>query len=97
MLVKQGNPKNLHSYEDAAKNPEARLGVVVGAIESDYAASLKGAARPHRCVSRRGKRAGRRAGRARDAYAATALTVNDLMGKAGKDSGLERPSPSPIR
>ena len=28
------------SYEDAARNPNARLGVVVGAIESDYAASL---------------------------------------------------------
>ena len=32
------------------------------------------------------------AGRA-DAYAATALTVNDLMGKAGKDSGLEKAEP----
>ena len=97
MLVKQGNPKNLHSYEDAAKNPEARLGVVVGAIESDYAASLK--VPPDRTVvfpDAVSALAGVQAGRA-DAYAATALTVNDLMGKAGKDSGLKRPSPSPIR
>ena len=97
MLVKQGNPKNLHSYEDAAKNPEARLGVVVGAIESDYAASLK--VPPDRTVvfpDAVSALAGVQAGRA-DAYAATALTVNDLMGKAGRTAAWKRPSPSPIR
>ena len=83
LLVKQGNPKNLHSYEDAARNPNARLGVVVGAIESDYAASLK--VPPDRTIvfpDAVSALAGVQAGRA-DAYAATALTVNDLMGKAG--------------
>ncbi len=92
-LVKQGNPKNLHSYEDAARNPNARLGVVVGAIESDYAASLK--VPPDRTIvfpDAVSALAGVQAGRA-DAYAATALTVNDLMGKAGKDSGLEKAEP----
>ncbi len=93
LLVKQGNPKNLHSYEDAARNPNARLGVVVGAIESDYAASLK--VPPDRTIvfpDAVSALAGVQAGRA-DAYAATALTVNDLMGKAGKDSGLEKAEP----
>src|SRR5690606_29427021 len=32
-LVQKGNPKNLHSYEDIAKQDDAKLGVVVGAIE----------------------------------------------------------------
>lgn len=36
-LVQKGNPKNLHSYADVAKNGEAKLGVVVGAIEAEYA------------------------------------------------------------
>ncbi|MCH5710081.1 transporter substrate-binding domain-containing protein, partial [Salmonella enterica] len=40
-LVKQGNPKNLHSYEDVVKNPDAKLGVVVGAIEAEYASKVK--------------------------------------------------------
>ena len=39
--VKQGNPKNLHSYEDVVKNPDAKLGVVVGAIEAEYASKVK--------------------------------------------------------
>ena len=30
-LVRKGNPKNLHSYEDVVKNPDAKLGVVVTA------------------------------------------------------------------
>jgi polar amino acid transport system substrate-binding protein len=36
-LVKKGNPKNLHSFEDVAKNDSIKLGVMAGAIESTYA------------------------------------------------------------
>jgi polar amino acid transport system substrate-binding protein len=35
-LVAKGNPKNLHSYEDAA-NGDAVVGVMAGAVENDYA------------------------------------------------------------
>jgi polar amino acid transport system substrate-binding protein len=40
-VVKAGNPLNLHSYEDVAKNPKARLGVVAGSQERDYAIATK--------------------------------------------------------
>lgn len=92
-LVKQGNPKNLHSYEDIVKNPDARLGVVVGAIEAEYASKSKVPAGqmvvfPDAVSALSGVQAGRA-----DAYAATALTVNDLMGKTSASSGLEKAEP----
>ncbi|MGE8690452.1 MAG: ectoine/hydroxyectoine ABC transporter substrate-binding protein EhuB [Achromobacter sp.] len=92
-LVKQGNPKNLHSYEDVVKNPDARLGVVVGAIEAEYASKSKVPAGqvvvfPDAVSALSGIQAGRA-----DAYAATALTVNDLMGKTSQASGLEKAEP----
>ncbi|HUX20213.1 MAG TPA: ectoine/hydroxyectoine ABC transporter substrate-binding protein EhuB [Spirochaetia bacterium] len=37
LLVAKGNPKNLHSYEDIAKNPSAKLAVESGAVEGGYA------------------------------------------------------------
>lgn len=39
-IVKKGNPLNLHSYEDIAKNEKAKVGVVVGAVERGYARAL---------------------------------------------------------
>lgn len=39
-IVKKGNPLNLHSYEDIAKNEQAKIGVVVGAVERGYAREL---------------------------------------------------------
>lgn len=39
LAVKKGNPKNLHSYEDIAANPDATIAVMQGAIEKQY---LKG-------------------------------------------------------
>jgi len=92
-LVKQGNPKNLHSYEDVVKNPDAKLGVVVGAIEGDYAQKVKIPSGqvvvfPDAVSALSGVQAGRA-----DAYAATALTINDLMGKTQDGSGLEKADP----
>ncbi|MGE8613680.1 MAG: ectoine/hydroxyectoine ABC transporter substrate-binding protein EhuB [Achromobacter veterisilvae] len=92
-LVKQGNPKNLHSYEDVVKNPDAKLGVVVGAIEAEYAS--KSNVPPGQVVvfpDAVSALSGVQAGRA-DAYAATALTVNDLMGKTSAGSDLEKAEP----
>ncbi|KNE29271.1 MULTISPECIES: ectoine/hydroxyectoine ABC transporter substrate-binding protein EhuB [Achromobacter] len=92
-LVKQGNPKNLHSYEDVAKNPDAKLGVVVGAIEGEYAEKVKIPSDqvvvfPDAVSALSGVQAGRA-----DAYAATGLTVNDLMGKTQAGSDLEKADP----
>ena len=37
LLVKRGNPKNLHSYADVAKNPDVRLAIMSGTAELGYA------------------------------------------------------------
>jgi len=91
-LVQKGNPKNLHSYEDIAKNPEAKLGVVVGAIEAEYAQKLQVPAGqmvvfPDAVSALSGIEAGRA-----DAYAATALTVNDLLNRTSNPA-LEKAQP----
>ncbi|MFC2003115.1 ectoine/hydroxyectoine ABC transporter substrate-binding protein EhuB [Chloroflexota bacterium] len=39
-MVKAGNPKNLHSYEDVANNPNVILAVMAGAVEGDYARAI---------------------------------------------------------
>lgn len=36
LAVQKGNPKNLHSYKDIAKNPDVKIAVMNGAIEMDY-------------------------------------------------------------
>jgi polar amino acid transport system substrate-binding protein len=39
LAVEKGNPLNLHSMADIAANPDARVGVLQGAIEIDFLAS----------------------------------------------------------
>ncbi len=39
-LVKAGNPKDLHSYEDVANKPDLILAVMAGAVEGDYARAV---------------------------------------------------------
>ncbi|MFC1965887.1 ectoine/hydroxyectoine ABC transporter substrate-binding protein EhuB [Chloroflexota bacterium] len=39
-MVKAGNLKNLHSYEDVANNPDVVLAVMTGAVEGDYARAI---------------------------------------------------------
>lgn len=80
-VVKKGNPKGLNSYDDVKNKPDAKLGVVVGAIQSDYAnkvgiASSQLVVFPDAVSALAGVEGGRA-----DAYGATALTVNDLMNK----------------
>jgi len=91
-LVQKGNPKNLHSYEDIAKQDDAKLGVVVGAIEGEYARKSeipvdRVVVFPDVVSALSGVQAGRA-----DAYAATALTVNDLMNKTAAGD-LEKAEP----
>lgn len=37
LLVADGNPKNLHSYEDFANNPDAKLAIMSGTVNLGYA------------------------------------------------------------
>jgi polar amino acid transport system substrate-binding protein len=37
LLVKAGNPDNIHSYEDIKKNPKLKMAIVSGADELDFA------------------------------------------------------------
>lgn len=37
LLVKEGNPKNLQTYEDIAANSDVKLAVLTGAVEKTYA------------------------------------------------------------
>ncbi|MFC4276821.1 ectoine/hydroxyectoine ABC transporter substrate-binding protein EhuB [Achromobacter aloeverae] len=92
-LVPAHNPRNLHGYEDLARQADARLGIVVGAIEGDYAAAVGiPADRMVIFPDAVSALAGVQVGRA-DAYAATALTINHLLGKLPPDGGLETAQP----
>lgn len=91
-MVQKGNPKNLHSYDDVLKSQDARLGVVVGAIQGDYAQKLNIPSErvivfPDAVSALSGVQADRA-----DAYAATALTINDLMTKV-TDQAVQKAEP----
>jgi polar amino acid transport system substrate-binding protein len=91
-LVKKGNPRRLHSYEDVRKHEQARLGVVGGTIELRYAESMKISDErlvvfPDNAAALAALKAGRI-----DAFGGTALTVQDLLNKSG-DARLERAEP----
>ncbi len=91
-IVKKGNPQGLHSFEDVARNPEARLGVVAGTVERGYARDLgipddRVVVFPDAPSALAGVQAGRV-----DAYAGTRLTVQDLLDKTGSDE-VERAEP----
>lgn len=91
-IVRRGNPLGLHGYEDVARNPAARLGVVAGAVERSYARAL--GIPDERIVlfpTPASALAGVEVGRV-DAYAATSLTVNDLLRKSDSDA-IERATP----
>jgi polar amino acid transport system substrate-binding protein len=95
-LVRSGNPKNLHGYEDFVVNPSVRLGVVSGAIEGDQA---RAAGVPdHRIVvypDTRTAADGVKSGRI-DAFAATALTVQGLAERAPKLLSRADPLHNPV-
>lgn len=91
-VVAAGNPRGLHSYGDVAADDQATLGVVAGAVQYQYALD-RGVPRDRLVVFPDAPSAleGVAAGRV-DAYAATALTVNDLLARA-KNPALERATP----
>ena len=91
-IVKAGNPSNLHSYEDVAAHPTARIGVVAGAIELEYTRAV---GIPYSRVmifpDAPSAVAGVEAGRI-DAYAGTSPTIQNLLDKAGNRM-IERAAP----
>src|SRR5690606_16004472 len=91
-VVAKGNPLALHGYADVARNPKARLGVVAGAVERSYARAAgipdeRVVVFPDAASALEGVEAGRV-----EAFAATSLTVNTLLARAGS-SRLERAEP----
>ncbi len=92
ILVKSGNPLKLHSYEDIAAHPSARIGVVAGTVELAYA---RATAIPNERIAvlpdAPSAVAAVEADRI-DAYAGTALTIQDMLKKLGEGS-VERATP----
>jgi len=91
-MVRAGNPQRLHSYEDIANNPDARLGVVAGTVERGYARTIgisdeQVSILPDNPSAVAALQAGRI-----DAFAGTALTVQDLLKKM-QSGKLERANP----
>lgn len=90
-IVAPGNPANLHSYADVAASSTAILAVVAGAVQGSYARRSgipadRVVVYPDAVSALEGVAAGRA-----HAYAATSLTVNDLLKRsAGK---VERAAP----
>lgn len=89
--VAEGNPEDLHSYQDFVDNPDLQMGVMAGAVQVGYAEAL-GIPQDQLVVFPDGPSAvaGVRTGRV-DAYAGTALTIQDLVGK--NPEGVERAMP----
>lgn len=90
-IVRAGNPLNLHGYRDLRDTPGATIGLVSGAIQLQYARAI-GIPEDRIRIFPGAPAAidGVAAGRA-SAYAATALTVNDLLRKTS--APLERAMP----
>ena len=87
-MVEAGNPFDLHSYEDVARHPTARLGVIAGGVELGFARAV---GVPDERLSIfpdvPSSIAGLQADRV-DVFAATVPTHKDMLAKAA-DPGLE--------
>ncbi len=96
-IVKRGNPLGLHSYEDIKAHQAARLGVVTGTIEYEYARKVGiPPDQVHKFPDATSALAGVQAGRV-DAYAGTALTVQTLLNKlSGNDVERAEPFTDPV-
>lgn len=84
LLTAKGNPKNLHSYEDVAKNPDLKLAIMAGTVNLAYArdSGVKDAQIlqvPDTTAQLQAVRAGRA-----DAAVGTQLTMKNLALKGGE-------------
>lgn len=92
-LVKEGNPKNINTYDDVAENDDVTLAVMAGAVEMGYATD-SGVPRdrittlPDPATGLAAVQAGRA-----DAFALTSLAIGQLVENAGEGAGVERAEP----
>lgn len=83
LLTAKGNPKNLHSYEDIARNPDVKLAIMAGTVNLAYArdSGVKDSQIlqvPDTTAQLQAVRAGRA-----DAAVGTQLTMKGLAAKGG--------------
>jgi len=92
LAVKAGNPFNLHSYEDIARNADVKVGVMAGAFEEDYLKAV-GVPEDRIVIFPDGPAgiAGLQADRVH-AFTLTSLSVQSLLANAN-DPDLERARP----
>jgi len=96
-IVSEGNPLGLTSYEAVARRDGARLGVVAGTVERDYARKTgipddRVVVFPDAPSALEGVLAGRI-----DAFAGTSLTVNNLLARANSPRvGRASPFSDPV-
>jgi polar amino acid transport system substrate-binding protein len=91
LLVPAGNPKKLHSYEDIKKDPALKVAIVTGADQIDFLHDLGVPDSQIVMIQANADALSTvQTGRA-DAYAATELTVSQLIKAAGK--GVEQAEP----
>ncbi|MFM9844275.1 MAG: ectoine/hydroxyectoine ABC transporter substrate-binding protein EhuB [Dongiaceae bacterium] len=93
MMVKAGNPKNIHGYGDAVKSADARVGVIQGAEEGNW---LKSVGMPESRIVNfpdpAAMLAGLKADRI-DAFALAPVSIQAMLTELGPDGGLERALP----
>jgi polar amino acid transport system substrate-binding protein len=88
-LIKEGNPKGIHNYDDVAANADVTLAVMAGAVEGEYA--QKSDVPMSQLLVVPDKAAGTaavEAGRA-DAFALTSLAIGEIVEARG-DAGLAK-------
>jgi polar amino acid transport system substrate-binding protein len=92
MMVKKGNPKNIHGYADAVKS-DAKVGVIQGAEEGNW---LKSVGMPAERIVNfpdpAAMLAGLKADRV-DAFALAPVSIQAMLAELGPDGGLERALP----
>lgn len=92
LLVPKGNPKNLHGYEDIKANPSLKVAIVSGADQIDFLHDMGITEGQIVMIQANADALSTvRTGRA-DAYAATELTVAELVKNAGV-AGVEQAKP----
>lgn len=89
LLVKKGNPQNIHSYDDFVNNSKLKMGIVTGADQLGFAQKMH--FKSAQIVTLRANAdapAAVATGRI-DAYAGTQLTVANLAKKSGRTEQAE--------
>lgn len=97
LLVPKGNPKNLHGYEDIKANPSLKVAIVSGADQIDFLHAMGIPDSQIVMIQANADALSTVKTDRADAYAATELTVAELVKTSG-DAGIEqaRPFKDPI-